>query len=108
DDLTSAGRDSEPRREADELGHRAGLHLRHQVAALLLEGGLAGSQLAGDLLVEETGDDPGQHVALARSQGRVAPAELGALLTLGAHRPVTLDGTSDGVQQLLRPERLRQ
>src|SRR5882724_12377435 len=106
---TAAGRgDAEPRREAHQLRHRAGLHLRHHVRALLLDGGLAGAQLAGDLLVEQTGDDPRQHVSLTRRERRVATTKLGALVTLRAHRAIALDRASNGVEQILLAERLRQ
>ena len=67
--LTAAGRgDAKPRREVNQLGHRAGVHLRHHVPALLLDGGFAGPELAGDLLVEEPGGDPGQHIAFTWSE----------------------------------------
>jgi len=42
--------------------------------ALLLDGGLAGPELGRDLLVEQTGDDAGHHLSLARGQGAVAVA----------------------------------
>src|SRR5439155_22760859 len=65
-------------------------------------------QLARDLLVEETGDDPGHDIALARGEGRMAPAGLAALLALRAHRPIALDRASNRVEQLLLAEGLRQ
>src|SRR5262249_55592736 len=107
--LRAAGwRDAEPCSEVHQLGHGARLHLRHDVPALLLDGRFGRAQLAGDLLVEEAGDDPCQHVALARRE-RSAPApKLRALLTVHTDRPVALDSASNGVEQLLLAERLRQ
>src|SRR5258708_6092001 len=76
--------------------------------ALLFDGGLAGAQLAGDLLVEKTCDDARQHVSLTGREGRVATTQLGALAALRADRAIALDRVSNGVEQVLLAERLRQ
>src|SRR5207244_12524781 len=59
---------SEARGAPDQIGQRPGLHLLHHMPTLFLDGGFAGSQLPGDLLVEQTGDGGGHHVPLARSE----------------------------------------
>src|SRR5437588_585513 len=82
------------------------LHLRHHMRALLFDGGLAGAQLAGDLLVEKTGDDPCQHVSLTGSEGRVATTQVGAFAALRTYRAIALDRVSNGVEQILLAERL--
>src|ERR1700704_6363580 len=76
--------------------------------ALLFDGGLASAQLAGDLLVEKTCDDPRQHVSLTGSEGCVATTHLAALAALRAYRAIALDRVSNGVEQILLAERLRQ
>src|SRR2546425_8884427 len=80
---TRRGRDdAEARGGPHELGHRPRLHLVHHVAALLLDGDLARPQLGGDLLVEQTGDDAGHHVALSRGERGVPVTELDQLASL--------------------------
>src|SRR5262249_7634246 len=101
-------RDAESRREVHQFGHGPRLHLRHHVPALLLDGRFGSAQLAGDLLVEETGDDPCQHIALSWGERSVPAPKLRALLTLHTDRPVALDSASNGVEHLLLAERLRQ
>src|SRR6267142_4504813 len=65
--------DSEARGAPDQIGQRPGLHLLHHVPTLFLDGGFAGAELPGDLLVEQAGDGSAHHVPLARSQ-QVIPA----------------------------------
>src|SRR5262249_6161495 len=101
-------RDAEPRSEMHQLGHGASLHLRHHVSALFFDGRFAGAELAGDLLVEQTGDDACQHIALSWGKRSVPAAKLRAVLAFYADRPVALDTTSNGVEQLLLAEWVRQ
>ena len=78
------------------------------MSTLFLDGDLARSQLAGDLLVEQTRDNSGQHVTLARRQGGVSAAKLGELVPFLAGLAVTLDSAANGVEQVLLAKRLRQ
>src|SRR5438876_2248368 len=104
----AGGTDPEPAGAPDQVRHRPRLHLQHDLAALLLDGGLGRPQLGGNLLVQEPGDDTGHHVPLACRQGVVASAELCELLALGPGDAVALDGVADGVEQILLTERLGQ
>jgi hypothetical protein len=71
------------------------------VATLFLDGGLAGSQLPGDLLVEQTGDGTGQNISLARSQQVIPATKLGELQPLRARDAITIDRVANRVEQVL-------
>src|SRR5438309_7531029 len=107
-DTTPGRGDAEARGEADQLGDRSRLHLLHEMPALLLDGDFARPELARDLLVEETSDDPSQHVPLARGQQGVPASKRGELLTFAARGAIALDRAANGVEQILLAERLRQ
>ena len=68
------GGNSEPRGEADQFSHGPGPHLLHQCARCSLTVTSLVPNSAGDLLVEQPGHNPPQHVPLARGQGAVPPA----------------------------------
>src|SRR6267143_508356 len=99
---------SEARGAPDQIGQRPGLHLLHHVPTLFLDGGFAGSQLPGDLLVEQTGDGGGHHVSLARSQQVIPATKLGELQPLRACHAITIDRVANGVEQVLLAKRLRE
>jgi len=63
---------------------------------------------AGESLVEKARDDARQHVSLTGREGRVATTQLGALAALRAYGAIALDRVSNGVEQILLAERLRQ
>src|SRR5205823_3259623 len=92
----------------DELSQRPGPHLQHDLPALFLDRGFRGAELAGDLLVEEAGDDSGHHVPFARGQGVVPATKLGELLPLRSGDAITVDRVSNGVEEILLAKRLRQ
>src|SRR5258708_23904468 len=75
---------------------------------LFLDGGFAGSQLPGDLLVEQTGDGGAHHVPLARSQQVIPATKLGELQPLRACHAITIDRVANGVEQVLLAKRLRE
>src|SRR2546425_1272829 len=99
---------SEARGAPDQIGQRPGLHLLHHVPTLFLDGGFAGSQLPGDLLVEQTGDGGGHHVPLARSQRVIPATKLGELQPLRARHAIARDRVANGIEQVLLPKRLRE
>src|SRR5207244_13514412 len=99
---------SEARGAPDQIGQRPGLHLLHHMPTLFLDGGFAGSQLPGDLLVEQTGDGGGHHVPLATGQRLIPATKLGKLQPLRACHAITIDRVADGVEQVLLAKRLRE
>src|SRR5204863_6328342 len=92
----------------DQFRHRSGPHLQHDLPALFLDRRFRGAELAGDLLVEEAGDDSGHHVAFARGQGLVPATKLGDLLPLRSRGAIALDRVSNGVEEILLAKRFRQ
>src|SRR2546425_3982731 len=99
---------SEARGAPDQIGQRPGLHLLHHVPTLFLDGGFAGSQLPGDLLVEQTGDGGGHHVPLATGQRVIPATKLGELQPLRARHATAVDRVANGIEQVLLPKRLRE
>src|SRR6185369_16566979 len=77
-------------------------------SALLLDGGFARPEVGGDLLVEQTGDNPGHHVPLARRQRGVASAERRELLPLLTGGAIAFDGLANRIEQILLAKRLRE
>src|SRR5206468_2794538 len=82
------------------------LHLLHHVPTLFLYGGLARSQLPGDLLVEKPGDGGGHHIPLAWGQRVIPATNLGELQPLCARHAITIDRVANGVEEVLLAKRL--
>src|SRR5437879_13057490 len=99
---------SEARGAPDQIGQRPGLHLLHHVPTLFLDGGFAGSQLPGGLLVQQTGDGGAHHVPLARGQQVIPATKLGELQPLRARHAITIDRLADGIEEVLLAKRLRE
>src|SRR5262249_24692786 len=80
---SALGGHAELGRHPDERGERLGAHLLHVVGAVELDCPLGRGELAGDLLVEEPGDDQRQDLALARGELLVALPQGASLVALG-------------------------
>ena len=66
-------------RGTHQVGQRMNSHLFHDPAAVHFDGLLAGTKVAGDLLVQLAGDDMFHHIALARREAGIALPEQGRL-----------------------------
>ena len=75
--------------------------------ALFLDGGFAGSQLPGDLLVEQTGNSGAHHVLLAGSQQIIPATKLGELQPLRAGDAITIDRVANAAYQKVRGRQSR-
>src|SRR4029077_1839073 len=63
--------------QPDQLGQRAGPHLRHDPGAVHLDRLLADAEFRPDLLVQPARHDAGEHLDLARRQRRDTLPDLG-------------------------------
>ena len=61
-------RDFELPGHPNQIGQRARAHFAHDAAAVRFDGQVSGAQFAGDLLVQQAGNNQRQDLTLARSQ----------------------------------------
>ena len=93
---------------ADQIRDRVGAHLREHAVSMDLDGGLGGSEIGADLLVQPSADQVREHFPFACGQALVpllktpAPLAAGAILAVAGERPF------DGFEQLLAVGRLGQ
>jgi hypothetical protein len=80
----------------------------HDVPSMNFHGGLAGSDLVGNLLIQHAGNHERHNLPLSRSQFAMALLQIVDLGRLFSHGAVALKRLLNGVQQVLVPERFRQ
>src|SRR3954465_12020541 len=88
-------RQVQSRTHLDQVGEGVRLHLSHHLASVCLDGDLTDPELAGDLLVQQSGDDQGHDLALAVAELGVAVAESLQLCLPAERSPTPLDCTVD-------------
>src|SRR5262245_23235613 len=70
-----AARRSEPRGHVDQMSQGTSLHFSHHLAPVRFHGDLADAELAGNLLVQTSGDNQRHDFAFATAKRRVPLSE---------------------------------
>src|SRR5215470_10393293 len=96
------------RQKPDQRGSRADLHLLHDTTAVDLDGLLGRTELGSDLLVQHSGRDQLEYLALARSETREAAHEILALAMLRAPKCIPQQRLAYCGDELRALHRLRQ
>ena len=91
--------------ESAELGRRSDAQLEEDLGAVRLDGALGDPQLTGDLLVETSGHDELEDLALPRGEGGEARAQLGRLLARRASAGVEREGAMQRLEEDLALDR---
>src|SRR3989441_7978204 len=101
-------RKAESRGHCHQIGERVSLHLSHHLTSVGLYRDLADVELATDLFIQQAGGYQGHDLPFARSERLVTVPE-GPYLRLATKCGLAaLDGVSDGTQQNVIADWLRQ
>src|SRR5712675_3368503 len=101
-------RKAESRGHCHQIGERVSLHLSHHLTSVCLYCDLADVELATDLFIQQAGGYQRHDLPFARSERRVTVPERPCLRLATKRGLAALDGVSDGTQQHIIAEWLRQ
>src|SRR5262245_2613382 len=90
----------------NELGERAGFHLRHHLPAMHLDRALGDAELVGDLLIELSCHDAVEDGALALGESLVSCLRLAGGFPIGTRGAVPSERGFDGLHEHCRLYRL--
>src|SRR5207253_5797000 len=99
---------AESRGHCHQIGERVSLHLSHHLTPVCLHCDLADVELATDLFIQQAGGYQRHDLPFARSERRVTVPEHPYLRLATKCGLAALDGVSDGTQQHIIAEWLRQ
>src|SRR6266478_2618985 len=101
-------RKAESRGHCHQIGERVSLHLSHHLTSVCLYRDLADVELATDLFIQQAGGYQGHDLPFARREQCVTVPERPYLRLATKCGLAALDGVSDGTQQHIIAEWLRQ
>jgi hypothetical protein len=90
-----------------KISQRVRLHFLHDVTTMKLDCFLSDAHLCGDLFIEHSRNDTPHHFAFTRREQFIAPTFIRQPGPQLARNAIATNRLSDGVEQVLRAERLR-